>query len=259
MRQFKHKKTGEIAREFPDYYKTSFWNTFNDIPKRLVENSDDWQEVIEKDYEILSFYNNMNNSYYKFSYVNYKYATFNVEDTHCAIGCRDFDYCLKYYQINSVRRLSDGKVFTIGDIVGEPCFAFPIKQFKLCNEECTILISSYNKLHGSGNYNTRLKDLKKVKQPLFTTEDGVDIFEGDSYCKVNNQSDYSLVTGFIAEGAQDNYRGLKFSTKEKAEEYILMNKPCLSLNDLLENVPSRGNIMGEYLSNLKEVVKNRIK
>ena len=23
-----------------------------------------------------------------------------------------------------------------------------------------------------------------------------------------------------------------FSTKEKAEEYILMNKPCLSINDL---------------------------
>lgn len=47
MRKFKNKNTGEIAEEYPDYYRTRYWNTINDIPKRLIENSCDWVEIIE--------------------------------------------------------------------------------------------------------------------------------------------------------------------------------------------------------------------
>ena len=59
------------------------------------------------------------------------------------------------------------------------------------------------------------------------------VFKGTSYVKLNNYSDWSIVTGFVAESSHENYQGLKFSTEEAAEEYTLMNKPLLSLNDLL--------------------------
>lgn len=46
---------------------------------------------------------------------------------------------------------------------------------------------------------------------------------------------------------------LKFSTKEAAEEYILMNKPCLSIND----VNSDFSITKYRMKQLKKLVKSR--
>jgi hypothetical protein len=43
----------------------------------------------------------------------------------------------------------------------------------------------------------------------------------------------------------------RFSTKEKAEEYLLYNKPCLSFNDLLK-IPSLQIIYAELLQITKE-------
>lgn len=79
------------------------------------------------------------------------------------------------------------------------------------------------------------KKSKEVKPKIrcFTTEDGVQLFKGDSYVKLNNYSDWSIVIGFIAEGNGDMYKGLKFSTKEAAQEWIIWNKPVLSLADVM--------------------------
>lgn len=78
-----------------------------------------------------------------------------------------------------------------------------------------------------------LKDAIKSKI-LFRSEDGVDIFEGDDVWgieiitwdvfKRNSLTDPKSVL--------ENWLHGKFSTKEKAEDYILMNKPCLSINDI---------------------------
>ena len=76
-----------------------------------------------------------------------------------------------------------------------------------------------------------MKYHKKIKQPLFTTEDDVNIFKGDKYCAVFYDFKY-LEQEAIKNYELDNAT-LRFSTKEKAEEYILLNKPCLSLNDLI--------------------------
>lgn len=71
--------------------------------------------------------------------------------------------------------------------------------------------------------------LKQVEQKkvLFQTEDGVDIFEGDRV--------YSVTPNFcIGYSGSLKYKPIQlcFSTKEAVEEYILMNKPCLSINDI---------------------------
>ena len=48
-----------------------------------------------------------------------------------------------------------------------------------------------------------------------------------------------------------------FSTKEKAEEYILLNKPCLSLNDIKFAI-SKINNPEEKRNKLKTLVKLKI-
>ena len=60
-----------------------------------------YQEVVEKDYEILSFYNKEGRSYY-----NIKNNTYFSNPA----SSRSLTYCLLYYQIHSVKRLSDGEI-----------------------------------------------------------------------------------------------------------------------------------------------------
>jgi len=173
------------------------------------------QKVIEKDYEILKFI--LPNS--KITYV--KNARNSLE-----FMLNNFNT----YKIHSVKRLSDGEVFTIGD----KCKNGIITSFKQVNSGCPL-----SALYNNGCQHDYIQHLLKIKQPLFTTEDGVDIFDlkKDIIYFVpkktlsnifNNQS----LGTFCYEPEIEYY----FSTKEKAEEYILMNKPCLSFSNIYDNL-----------------------
>ena len=94
-----------------------------------------------------------------------------------------------------------------------------------------------------GNYTPPLSEIKEGedKPVLFTTEDGVDIKIGDDYWvwdfgelnnihRVNKASRTHTGSGI--------YRKY-FSTKEAAEQYILFNTPCLTLEECKE-------VMGSY-------------
>jgi len=70
----------------------------------------------------------------------------------------------------------------------------------------------------------------KINKPLFKTEDGVNMFKGQKCWildKVHNYDYYS----FILDNTHISGKNM-FSTKEKVEDYVLHNKPCLSLNDV---------------------------
>jgi len=71
------------------------------------------------------------------------------------------------------------------------------------------------------------------KEKLFCTEDGVDIFEGDVYWKNNGWLNVKIFIAHNKMKVSDFNIDKKFSTKEAAEEYVLMNKPCLSINNVL--------------------------
>jgi len=108
-----------------------------------------------------------------------------------------------------------------------------------------------------------LSDLSKVKKPLFTTEDGVDIFEGDTYWWVTKLTYWCNFTNNVKISFyHDTEKYWYFSTKEAAEEYILMNKPCLSLNDVFKVYPklkrSSNNIWTKHALELKELVKSKL-
>ena len=290
----------EIEKSGASTYVGGSGNTFQ-IRKEYIEyHSEFWEKVVEKDYEILCIKHKENKCFYRNS-----------------IDLRN----LNFYDIHSVKRLSDGKVFNIGENATTALNNYgPITAFEInCNR-------MYIRTNGSskGTFSCNIKDLKVFKK-LFTTEDGVDIFEGDLYHAVTKKNNKMLINlnaekeapnfppiwsmkDFIcfsyrkkAQEYIDNheilfstadgvdifegdkyhsvilynlqYKGwfkaqkinkskytdakscIVFSTKKEAKQYILMNKPCLSLKDV-------GNIISfesYYLKEIKLLVKKKLK
>ena len=209
-----------LKKEYPGSPKLG--NTIDNLENDWIENYPEfWELVVEKDYEILEL--SLQRSI-KHQIVS---ALENSEDyTISLLSCNG-------NKIHSVKRLFDGEIFTIGDIV----------KCEDCKGKITSLEIYDNDIYLNGIDNkmpfgyTLCNTLdcfeipQKVKQPLFTTEDGVDIFEGDEFIVVNIFTFNKHRTGKYLE---TNHMYKYFSTKEKAEEYILLNKPCLSYGDVQE-------------------------
>lgn len=177
-----------------------------------------WEEVVEKEYKILCYSQDDN------------------RNCHSTIK-RD-----KSWDIHSVKRLSDGEVFSIGDTLTEGV----IQKITLSDYNDGIYLDTKNYI------GLPLKKWIKNRLVLFTTEDGVDIFEGDKIYWINlftldkvNCNKYKddigecdLKDGLISlkdfnkSNKTQDISFIGFSTKKAAEKYILMNKPCLSLNDV---------------------------
>lgn len=208
-----------------------YWNNNWYNPENYPEF---WQEIVEKEYEILSF--KFDNKILYFD----KIENYFIYQPFDGYKHRTLDFLLKNsntYKIHSVKRLSDGEIFTVGDYVKlhthlNPC---SIDGFYIKNNFLMVTTRESS----CGNY---LKDCKKVKQPLFTTEDGVEIFEGDEYFRVwNNKGDFKLDSYkcFATKEYRFDIVSKKtphFSTKKAAEEYILLNKPCLSIKEICPEI-----------------------
>jgi len=226
----------------------------------IIENQQEyWQEIKKelkeelKDYEILS---------YKYENRIFKY-TLNPP----IIGVSGFrhyennggildEYSMKDLipspTIHSVKRLSDGKVFTIGD----SCLHKPTNTKFIINTiyfiDTQLVVNNYY-----------LFNIEHIKEPLFTTFDNVDIYEGDEYYTIWKD----LRSNFIMRYNADKTSGKDihityFSTKQAAENYIICNKPVLSLTETL-------NIINEQISkdstayflikkDLKKLIKSKL-
>jgi hypothetical protein len=210
-----------------------------------------WEEVIEKDYEILSL-QDINNSHVgniiKFENgIAFGDKPYPVE---IELALKNWVNKFKNYVIHSIKRLSDGEVFTIGDKV------LPggnIIKFELV--ENTIMYRT------SSNAGAGLNVMMKRKQPLFTTEDSIDIFENDTFYIVHN-TNWNNIQCIAQKNATFSIDSTKkFSTKGKAEEYILMNKPCLSLNEIIEiykKVKLQTPMSKKFIKELKEIINTKI-
>ena len=201
------------------------------------ENKEFWEEVVEKDYEILTVITNDG----KFIEIVYNQSAI-IEP---------------FWEIHSVKRLSDGEIFTVGDkieYIKDNIFSDGCKITHFTIEDNQIYINSHNAV--KTNYNRHFSNVKKYKPVLFTTEDGVDIYEGDRYYTVRNR-DFSIAydgNGFKAQGKH-------FSTQEAAQEYILMNKPCLSINDVnnwYSYLSYESTTYNRLIENLKQLVKSKL-
>ena len=170
-----------------------------------------WEKVVKKDYEILCIKHKESKCFYRNS-----------------IDLRN----LNLYDIHSVKRLSDGKVFNIGDNAITALNNYgTITAFEIKSNVMYIRTNNSSK----GTFSCNIKDLKVFKK-LFTTEDGVDIFKNTKFWYIDNFIIKTYITREFSE-IESSYK--KFSTKEKAEEYILLNKPCICLKDLIEKFFSK--------------------
>lgn len=233
MRKFKLIKTypgcsvkvGTEVYKNGNYYQSNFpiesgIDHFHQ-PLHIVENQPEfWEEIVKEEYEILFYYSKS---------LEYIFKSSQFEEPQFGGNSE--------WQIYSIKRLSDGEIFTIGDKVFSEYVNYTINKIGIVNDKCMVsALYDTNNPNGSRlHYN--LNNLKKAKQKLFTTEDGVDIFEGDIFY---NTWDMKIPNKEIAVSKKKDFYNEKpvnklykvFSTKEAAEEYILMNKPCLSINDV---------------------------
>lgn len=203
-------------------------------------NPEYWEEIKEKEYEILA-YRSIKGRNIIYSKPEWDKNFFELNKNE--------------WEIYSVKR-PDGEVFTIGDIIGNKYTQDTIKQF--------IIVGNYihTSIYIRPETGINISDVEKIQQKLFTTEDGVDIYEGDEYYHVF--SDFSFTKIEIKVTIPIGICTNTFLTKEKAEEYILMNKPCLSYNNLitLDRHNSRLSNMGLMKISrrlLKDLIKEKLK
>lgn len=230
--------------------------------KNIIENNSEfWKEIIEiaKDYQILSFYDAINNKYYK--------NDSQLKDSFCVVDGKAPFYSEKDMLLNcsikSIKRLSDNKIFTMYDMVdstisdlGRPV---QITGFKIIDNKLKV------GLRELGYY--PLSTILIPKKSLYKTEDGVNIYENQLFYYVNINHHYKIVEC----NSNINYYFQSchklFSTKIKAEEYIKNNKPQYSLEQIAEcllmfdkSVNNYTDVKLNYMQkalNYLDVLKNR--
>lgn len=205
-----------------------------------------WEEVKEKDYEILE--------------IAFSDGVICEYDGQVTSFYENKDKFIKSflaspagYKIHSVKRLIDGEIFTIGDIISGFSFSSrAIKGFK---------IISNGEINVEQDYGfSCLEDINKLKKPLFKTSDGFYIFEGDRFYYMHKHSyhlDYAIANADFHNQDKLAKTGLYFSTKEAAQEYIDYNKPKYSLQDIIDayESPKPSILFDSLMDNLQKLNK----
>jgi hypothetical protein len=123
-----------------------------------------------------------------------------------------------------------------------------------------MICSTQDLNKGIARFSTKEKcdEYINSKKVLFTTEDGVDVYEGDIYWLITGDLSY------CGQKASPIDKGRKFghvySTKEKAQEYIELNKPKYSYNqiyDFIKKQESTNNMWYTIFKNLEELKNDR--
>ena len=118
----------------------------------------------------------------------------------------------------------------------------------MCNKSIQHCVIIYKKeLHSD------FWELIEEKKPLFITDDGVEIFEGDEYIAIGINYDFRKVDTVAHDQVYSGYV-MRFKHESNADEYIWRNKPVFSYNDI-EKFQSGGE--GAWYD-VKAIAKERI-
>lgn len=178
------------------------------------------QSIVEgkRDWEIISFSNGGDH------YTHSTDGLFRSPNDIYARRKSEFFDTLRGYSIHSVKRLSDSTIFSIGDklIHNDGSYTTFIKEFTIPSGSPFDMWFYFEE---DKSHVRDMKNFKKAPVPLFTTNDGKEIFEGDSFYEIDNGKWVAINTEYR------HFATPIFSTKEAADQYIFMNRPCLSVND----------------------------
>jgi hypothetical protein len=258
---------------------------------------ENWEEIVEPTYEILSIKSVDKRRMYIQEWTSEKESGKSLEQMLTLGRCVESGD----YYINSVKRLADGAVFNVKDTVSHshsvPNLGIVTTDYII--EKIYFVTKDKLLFYVGSGLNLGISNMIKAKKPLFTTkdgveifeetnyvwlttedykispnvvvilpftgfhnkvltfsttaaaekyvkfkttvlfktQDGVDIFEGDKYYKVLDFTAYYISKAIAHENVASEVRlhgrGL-FSTKEAAEEYIMMSRPFLSIQNVMD-------------------------
>lgn len=230
------------------------------LTKNNVENHPEyWEEVKEETYKIMSFrsiYQRDETQRIIQPVINGGITTRSHPFKSIESVIDDWVNRYKTWEIYSVKRLSDGEVFTIGDNVVLHSSPYILMTMRINRNSiyCTGMINPENEL--SSRFGQNIETLQQGKIPLFTTQDDVQIFSGDRYWAINRFSLLNSINGGYWSCITDKLlsENIIFSTAKAREHYILMNKPCLSINDITYSL-KYAYVNNDMMNELKELVK----
>lgn len=166
---------------------------------------------------------------------------------------------LKYsFHIFSVRRISDSEVFSVGDTHG----GISYKEREILG----FFIEDGKMMIKQTGGNTGLKFATKApsRTPLFKDFLGNDVFEGDDVWHVFNDLTPECNAGFKSKWqpnhSKENYSNNcgneyynVFKSLESAKEYVLMNKPFISIRELCARlvIPDKSDLIALAKEKLK--------
>lgn len=190
------------------------------FPKDEIEKFPEFWEL-QKDYEILRFTDGFNIFYKQTNGMFTINTQYIYEEKTLLFKCGK----ISGFGIYQIKRLSDGEVFTVGDVIGCRDSNHTLTNIFIYKNELRFLMDFQDYLkHKASSYT--LNYIKPVKNYRFTTEDGIKIFEGDSYWVVNTKL-WTMWKQTARQNTELNKGALAFSKKELAEGYVFFNKKPL--------------------------------
>lgn len=225
-----------------------------EIPEKYPEF---WEEIVERGYEILSFIGKVEKNIFSKN----RDGLF-TDDIIIPSTEEEMLSPSRTNLIHSVRRRSDGVVFTVGDkIKNNPIDEGFVIEYIWINDSDKIVLANYDK-GGRGTRSAYLQWAQKIKQPLFTTEDGVDIYEGDEFYCITVPNNFEVIKRIGGDGLAYNEEPVRkrcFSTEEAAEEHIILNKPCLSILDIAPIIGRANEVNRIDLNKLTKDLMEKVK
>lgn len=215
----------------------------------VVSNPKYWEKVKEVNYHILSVVSNENNSVYGRGELQ---KIDNPSTYTHKVG--ESEKCP--WDLHSVKRLSDGAIFEVGK---QAVVSDVHKKVTSIKKDDSFWGGLKVCFHGE-RISINASYLKQKNNPLFTTKDGVDIYNGMTAFAVGLRG-FELNKIFkVSRGyafPTKNY--VWFSTREVAEEFILMNKIGLTGQDMLDYLESVNLKVKKVDPAFIKFIKNRLK
>jgi len=261
---YRHKPTGELFKQTNTLEIRGMEDMESDgltLPIWLVEQSDDWEEVKESPQvpfkEHTSRVKQVSGEYVK-EEPNYLITAFRFKDckdvwtikenglyNDTEKGMFTLNEMLKgsisvesdAIEIYSVKN-SKGEEFTIGDVIKRNDKDFKLISFAIHKDGCYVIgEDEFGQIQSSINL------LRKPKSAIYTTTDGVEVFEGDKLTLFIAHKDLSIpfanevgVNRFNNAEKEIAERYLTFTSEENRDKYIKENqkKPLFISADSVE-------------------------
>ena len=207
-----------------------------------------WETIEELDYEILSIFREdcgilFKDNQGRFQHVCNRGGGFALSLEHALF---------KEFTIHSVKRVKDSLVFSVND---EVIYKFGSKIKKIIvgitfKEDKIWLQTDLENLGYSMSMEHAEKD-----EVIFISDDNIEVKKGDIFYAVCN-TNFNITKTVAPHFTNNPAKYKRFVNEEKAKEYRIFNKVCLSLHDVQNNLDLHQNLK---VADLIKVIKRKLR